>query len=71
MEIRWHKLTANLTGTEAQQKWWSKICQTLANTKHRKYYYNLEYLERRFNLYDQYVERLSNPSAVALAMFFQ
>ena len=71
MEVRWDKLTEELIAPDIRHKWWTRICETLANTKQRKYYYNLEYLERRFNLYDSYVDRLSDPTAVALAMFFQ
>jgi len=71
METRWNKLTEELIAPDIRHKWWTRICQTLANTKQRKYYYNLEYLERRFNLYDPFVDRLGDPAAVALAMFFQ
>ena len=71
MEIRWNKLTQELVAPDIRSKWWTRICQTLGNTKQRKYYYNLEYLERRFNLYDSYIDRLSDGTAVALAMFFQ
>lgn len=72
MEERWNKLAESLfSSLELRKKWWDLIYETLSDTKRRKHCYNLEYLEKRFRLYDEYVNRFKNPSAVALAMFFQ
>jgi hypothetical protein len=70
MEQRWKELTADLCGPEIQEKWWTTIHGSLANSKQRKYYYNLQYLERRFSLFEQHRDQLSQPKAVSLAIFF-
>jgi hypothetical protein len=70
MEQRWKDLTADLCAPEIQEKWWTTIHGSLANSKQRKYYYNLQYLERRFSLFEQHRDQLSRPKAVSLAIFF-
>lgn len=72
MESRWKELTKALfSSPEAREKWWDRICQALAGKEGRRHYYNLENLENRFVLFDKYQNQLSNPTAVALAMFLQ
>ena len=72
MEERWNKLAETLfSSPKVKAKWWNLINETLSDTKRRKHSYNLEYLEKRFKLFDEHVSRFCNESAVALAMFFQ
>ncbi len=73
MENRWYQLSEKLMSSlPNRRKWWQLILTQLDSTsEHTRSFYNLHYLERRFLLYDEWVDRLSNPTAVALAMFFQ
>lgn len=72
MENRWNQLTtALISSSSTREKWWDRISQTLSSKGGRRHYYNLENLEKRFMLFDEYVHRFNNPTAVALAMFLQ
>ncbi|XP_032795538.1 uncharacterized protein LOC116931937 isoform X1 [Daphnia magna] len=72
MENRWNQLTEKLISSPSvREKWWNRICLALTGDEGRRHYYNLENLEKRFVLFDEILHRLSNPTAVALAMFLQ
>ncbi len=72
MENRWNLLTTGLISSPGtREKWWERICQALSGKDGRRHYYNIENLEKRFVLFDEFFHRLSDPSAVALAMFLQ
>ena len=72
MEDRWKQVTNELfSSPDATAKWWNRICQALSNAEGRRHYYNLENLAKRFALFDEYLHRLTNPTAVACAMFLQ
>ena len=70
MERRWQQLTADVCRPEVRDKWWRVIHDALTGGKHKKYIYNLDYLERRLDLCDQHSQLLARPRAVALAVFF-
>ena len=81
VENRWRQLCSVVRlDHQLSDKWWTRISDSLSAAggvggvgggKQRKYYYNLEYLHRRFVMFDRFADQMTDPTSVAVAMFLQ
>lgn len=68
MEEQWQVVTDGICEAGVADKWWTVIKEKFSS-KERTYYNDL-YLTSLISLFNEYKEKLKNPQAVMLAIFF-
>lgn len=63
----WDAATSFAAGA-VSERWWSVVSQQY--TAEGRVYHGPSYLSQLFSLYHHYQDKLANPQAVALAIFF-